>query len=148
MDILEGVIVSEQKVIFHPQGNIMHAMKQSAPGYVGFGEAYFSGIKYNEIKGWKCHTKMTLNIVVPIGEILFVMYDDREESKTFKKHFYIKLGRENYKRLTVPPMIWMAFKGIGENENMLLNILDFEHDPNEAIGKPLEQFVFPWDKIY
>ena len=37
-----------------------------------FGEAYFSKIKFNKIKAWKYHSKMTLNLAVPHGKVKFV----------------------------------------------------------------------------
>lgn len=79
----------------------------------------FSTIIKDEIKGWKKHSKMILNLVVPIGTIQFVIYDDRAKSSTYKQFFTIKLSQENYQRLTVPSGVWMAFKGIGEDLNML-----------------------------
>ncbi|MFW5625378.1 MAG: dTDP-4-dehydrorhamnose 3,5-epimerase, partial [Campylobacter hyointestinalis] len=66
---MDGVILTPLKQIYNPKGNIFHAMKNSDIGYLGFGEAYFSTIDQNKIKGWKKHTKMTLNLIVPIGEI-------------------------------------------------------------------------------
>ena len=73
---MDGVVLTPLKQIYHPKGDIFHAMKKSDIGFDGFGEAYFSTINQNDIKGWKKHTKMTLNIVVPVGNIEFVVYDE------------------------------------------------------------------------
>ena len=124
------------KQIFNPKGDIFHAMKKSDSGFDGFGEAYFSTINRGDIKGWKKHTKMTLNLVVVSGEIEFVIYNEEE-------FFSVKLSHNNYQRLTVRPNLWMAFRGIGEN-NMLLNIANIEHDPNEAETRDLESIVYEW----
>jgi len=122
----------------HPKGDIYHCMKKSDVGYDEFGEAYFSTINKDDIKGWKKHTLMTLNLVVPVGEIKFVIYD--EEDKSF---FTQTLSGENYQRLTVRPNAWVAFRGIGEY-NMLLNLASIEHDPNEALNIPLEEISYEW----
>jgi len=124
------------KQIFNPKGDIFHAMKKSDSGFDGFGEAYFSTINRGDIKGWKKHTKMTLNLVVVSGEIEFVVYNTEE-------FFSVKLSHNNYQRLTVKPNLWMAFRGIGEN-NMLLNIANIEHDPNEAETRDLESIIYEW----
>ena len=55
-------------------GDVLHAMKDTDDGFSGFGEAYFSSIEKGCIKGWKKHTNMTLNIVVPVGVIKFVFF--------------------------------------------------------------------------
>lgn len=135
---MDGVILTSLKQIHHPKGDIFHGMKKSDEGFDGFGEAYFSTINQDDIKGWKKHTKMTLNLVVPVGEIKFVVYD--EETKDF---FSVKLSQNNYQRLTVKPNIWMAFQGVGEY-NMLLNLASIEHNPNEAITIDLSEINYEW----
>ena len=88
---------------------------------------------------------MILNLVVPIGTIQFVIYDDRAKSSTYKQFFTIKLSQENYQRLTVPAGVWMAFRGISKDLNMLLNIASIEHDPTEAITKQLTDINYTWN---
>jgi dTDP-4-dehydrorhamnose 3,5-epimerase len=135
---MDGVILRPLKQIYHPKGDIFHAMKKSDDGFNGFGEAYFSTINKGDIKGWKKHTKMTLNLIVPVGEIEFVVYN--EETKEF---FSVKLSQNNYQRLTVKPGLWMAFRGCGEY-NILLNLASIEHDPNEAINIDLSEINYEW----
>ena len=135
---MDGVILTPLKQIYHPKGDIFHAMKKSDIGFDGFGEAYFSTINQNDIKGWKKHTKMTLNIIVPVGNIEFVVYD--ENSKEF---FSTKLSHNNYQRLTIKAGLWMAFKGL-DKYNMLLNLASIEHDQNEAINIGIEEIKYGW----
>jgi dTDP-4-dehydrorhamnose 3,5-epimerase len=143
---IEGLILTPLKKIFHRQGDIYHAMKKSDEGFLGFSEAYFSNIHYGETKSWKKHLKMTLNLIVPIGEIKFVFFDDRTESKTKNRFFEISLSINNYYRITLPPNIWMAFKGIGKSTNLLLNIANLEHDPFEIERKELNDIPFKWSR--
>ena len=88
--IMDGVIITQLRHIHNPKGNILHVMKKSDKGFGNFGEAYFSTINQNDIKGWKKHTKMTLNLVVPLGEVQFVIYDQYSEN-----FFNIKLSPNN-----------------------------------------------------
>jgi len=132
------LILTPLKQIHNPKGDIFHAMKKTDIGFDGFGEAYFSTINQNDIKGWKKHTKMTLNLVVPVGAIEFVVYD--EDKKDF---FCVILSQKNYQRLTVKAGLWMAFRGIDKN-NMLLNLASIEHDPNEALSIELEEIKYEW----
>ncbi|MCE5175221.1 MAG: dTDP-4-dehydrorhamnose 3,5-epimerase [Bacteroidales bacterium] len=141
--MIEGVILTPLKQIYHPKGDLFHGMKKSDPGFTDFGEAYFSTIHAGEIKPWKKHFRMTLNLIVPVGKIRFVIHDDRTESPTRDETMSIELGPENYKRLTVPPGLWMAFEGIGETLNLLLNVADLEHDPEEVERADPDRFVYP-----
>lgn len=140
---MKGLIISELKQIHNSKGDILHALKKSDKSYNNFGEAYFSFVKYNQIKGWKKHNKMTMNLIVPIGEIKFVLYDDRDK-KSDPKIKEIIVGQSNYKRLTIPPNIYVSFKGISKNINLILNVADIEHDPNESINLDLSAIAYEW----
>lgn len=142
--LIDGIILTPLEKIIHPKGDVMHGMKKSDQGYTEFGEVYFSTIFKDEIKPWKKHQKMTLNLIVPEGEIKFVVFDDRQTSKTKGNFFDINLSPQNYCRLTIPPNVWMAFKGIGCKKNILLNIADMEHDPEEIVRLELNQIPYNW----
>jgi len=133
---MDGVILTPLKQIFHPKGDVFHAMKKSDPGYEGFGEAYFSTVHRGDVKGWKKHLQMTLNLVVVSGEIEFVVYDGTD-------FFTTRLSHDNYQRLTVKPGLWVAFRGIRES-NMLLNLANLEHDPKEAVNIELSDIQYEW----
>ena len=137
---MDGIVLTPLKQIHNPKGDIFHAMKESDKGFDGFGEAYFSTINKNNVKGWKKHTEMTLNLVVVSGEIEFVVYD--ENSKTF---FNVILSQDNYQRLTIRPNLWVAFKGL-KDDSMLLNLASIEHDPNESINIDINQIRYGWGK--
>jgi len=144
---IEGIVLTDLKRINHPKGNIYHAMKKSDKGFEGFGEAYFSTIKENEIKGWKKHLKMTMNIIVPVGEVTFVLFDDRENSNSVNNFFSVTLSPSNYYRLTVPPGIWYAFKGHNHDLNLILDVADMEHQPDEIIRANIDNIHFEWESI-
>lgn len=93
---IDGVILTPQKIISVDGGNVLHAMKRDDPGYTTFGEAYFSTVKSQVIKAWKRHRRMTLNIVVPVGSIRFIIVDDRN-IKASKPHYQeVILSKDNY----------------------------------------------------
>jgi len=135
---LDGVILTPLKQILHPKGDIYHAIKKSDDGYSEFGEAYFSTVHKGDKKGWKKHKEMILNIIVPVGMIEFIIYN--EEDKEF---FTTILSTENYQRLTVKAGLWMAFRGIS-SVNLLLNIASLEHDPAEAVTLDIEEIRYEW----
>ena len=105
--MIDGVYCTKLNIISTPGGDVLHAMKNIDNGFVDFGEAYFSEIEFNKVKAWKRHTKMTLNLVVPVGRIKFVLFDDRMAGISIQFQ-EIKMSRENYFRLTIPPMIWVG----------------------------------------
>lgn len=144
MGLISGVELTPLKIIKNPSGDVFHALKSNETSFKGFGEAYFSTVNKGVAKGWKKHSRMTLNLIVPAGSIQFVLFDDRPESITYKTLQEIELSIDNYQRMTVPPGIWMAFKGTGENRNILLNIADIPHDPSETESLFLVNDIIPY----
>jgi dTDP-4-dehydrorhamnose 3,5-epimerase len=136
---VDGVILTSLKKISHPNGDIFHAMKASDKNFFGFGEAYFTSVKQDKIKGWKKHAEMTLNLIVVVGEVQFVVHDH-------KGFFNVILSKNNYQRLTIAPGLWVAFKGLSK-ENIILNISNIEHNPKESTNLDLNSFNFKWFKI-
>ena len=144
MGKIDGIILTPLRRITHPKGDILHGMKHSDPGYSAFGEAYFSSILCNDIKAWKLHKQMTLNLIVPVGSVKFVMIDMRKNSNSFNDSFEVTISKDNYQRLTVPSGVWFGFKGIGSNLNLIMNIASIEHDPNEVDRKEIEEIKYNW----
>lgn len=142
---IEGCFLTPLRIIPTENGEVMHAMKNSDPGFAGFGEAYFSAVDNGQAKGWKKHSLMVLNLTVPVGAIRFVLFDDRPASKTSGLVAQVVLSPQNYQRLTVAPGVWMAFQGVGKEKNLLLNLASIPHQPDEAQALPLQNDQIPFD---
>jgi len=139
--MIKDVLITKLDVMEAPGGGVMHAMKETSIGYGGFGEAYFSQIDSGAIKAWKRHREMTLNLIVPLGKIKFVLFDDRDNRPKFQE---VIISKSNYCRLTVPPMVWMGFQGLSENKSILLNIANIEHNIDEVDRKEIEKIQYEW----
>lgn len=139
MKISEKISLTPLKKIDLDDGDILHALKKSDPGYAGFGEAYFSFIKFNAIKAWKLHKEMTLNLIVPVGEVRFVFFSEQDAS-----FLEVEIGKKNYQRITVQPEIWFGFKGIHESTSIIINIANIEHNPDEGLKKSINEFNYEW----
>jgi len=130
--MIDGVIISPLKQILDERGKVMHMLRDDSEGFVGFGEIYFSVIYPGVVKGWHMHKTMTLNYAVPHGNVKVVLYDDRQGSSTKGEVEEIFLGPDNYCRVTVPPMIWNGFKGVGDETSIVANCASIAHnDPGE-----------------
>ena len=134
--------VEDLKVIPVEGGDVKKFLRSDEDSFYGFGEAYFSFIKEGKIKAWKLHTEMTMNLVVPIGEVGFVFY--YENCSSFE---VFKIGTKNYKRLTVPPNIWFGFKGLGLYSNLVVNLSNIVHDPSESKKSDLSKIKFDWNNL-
>ena len=129
--MIEGVVVTPLRQIFDERGKVMHMMRADSPAFKNFGEIYFSCTHPGAIKAWHLHKRMTLNYAVIYGEIKFVLFDDRPNSATRGEVQELFLSPENYCLVTVPPMIWNGFKGLGYRDAIVANCSTLPHDPDE-----------------
>ena len=121
-------------IIDNNKGKIFHALKATDQDFQTFGEAYFTEIIKNETKGWKKHSHMTMNLIVPVGRVIFHIWDDEKN-----QGYNVDLSSDNYRRLCVPKNYWVSFTGY-QDFNLILNIASIEHDPEEALNAPINSY--------
>lgn len=132
------VIYSKINVISQDKGDIFKLLSNDSQGFDKFGEAYYSSINFNEIKGWKKHLKMQCILIPVSGDVDVVTFCI--ESKQFEKY---NLNIKDPYRLIIPPNIIFAFKG-NEASNCILNIGNILHEPEESITFNLDEFKYDW----
>ena len=145
---IEGVTIKQLKIIPNFKGDVLHMMRNDEQDFKSFGECYFSEINPSIIKGWKKHINQTQNFSVPVGRINIVLFDDRQDSKTFKNIIEITLGRPDlYNRIKISPGIYYSFKCISTSPAMIINITDIPHDKNESLTIDLSDNYIPFEWI-
>ena len=140
--MINGLKCESLPLISSEKGSVIKILQRDGNFFTKFGEAYLSTVKKNQIKGWKKHTKMTCNLVVITGEIEFIIHDFRDEDSTILESKNFILNQEEYKKLTIPPNLWFAFRGV-KKKNVVLNITDIIHDDAEVLGKDIDCDIFP-----
>ena len=140
---LANILVTPLRRIETVSGDVLHGMKQSDAGYTGFGEAYFSWVSAGAIKAWKRHSQMTMNVVVPVGQVKFVF---RCVTSDGVEEFRVEeIGVDRYARITVPPGIWTGFQGMSTSPSLVLNVANIQHDPNEVEYLALSDINYVWN---
>lgn len=143
----QEVYLNKLKRIAVSQGDVYHGIKASDRSFKGFGELYFSRIESHRVKGWKRHKRLTLNLMVPVGEVRFVVFA-HDSGTCLPSHLVsdCRLGADvNHQRLTVEPGMWVAFQGIGQGINVVANVIPEEHDPTETDNLDLNEISFDWE---
>ena len=143
--MIEGVVITPLRQIFDERGKVMHMLRSDSPNFKDFGEIYFSCTYPGVIKAWHLHKEMTLNYAVIHGSIKCVLFDDRPDSKTSGRIEEYFLSPENYSLVTVPPLIWNGWKGIGNEISIVANCATIPHDPDEIERKPASDKSIPYD---
>jgi len=132
MDMIEGVIIQDLKIIPDERGPVMHMLRSDSPLYSSFGEIYFSTLNPKCIKAWRRHLKMNQHFAVPVGKIKLVIYDSRMGSRTQGMLFEYYLGPpDHYKLIKIPPLLWYGFQSLSESASLIANMTDIPHDAAE-----------------
>jgi dTDP-4-dehydrorhamnose 3,5-epimerase len=142
--MIKDVVIQKLKQIIDDRGRVMHMLRLDNPLYQNFGEIYFSEILPGVIKAWKRHKKQTQLIAVPIGMIQLAIYDDREDSASQSHSQVMKLGRENYCLVKIPPGLWYGFRCISDIPALIANCTDLPHDPGESENNNLSELNLLW----
>jgi len=143
--MIDGVYLTPLRQILDERGKVMRMLRSDDPHFQGFGEIYFSCVYPGAIKGWHLHSRMTLNYAVPHGSIKFVLYDDRVGSPTRGEVQEFFLGPDNYQLVTVPPLVWNGFKGIGTEMAIVANLATISHDAGEIQRRDPFDSSIPYD---
>ena len=143
--MIDGIKITPFKQIEDDRGKVMHMLRNDSANFVKFGEIYFSTVHPNKIKGWHIHKKMTLNYAVVQGEIKLVLYDARPNSKTKGEIQEFFLSQSNYKLISVPPLVWNGFKGIGKQTAIVANCADLPYEDSEIERKSAFDKTIPYD---
>lgn len=144
--MISSVTLTTLKRVEVTNGDVYHGLRASEETYMGFGELYFSRIEYGKVKGWKKHTKFTLNLTVPAGQVRFVVFSSDTVTglpATLVGEYCIGADK-NHQRLTVPPGYWVAFQGLEESLNVIANVIPEEHIPSEAENIELAAIPYDW----
>jgi len=145
--MIDGVAVRPLRRIPDERGTIMHMLRADDPHFDRFGEIYFSRVYPGVVKGWHRHRRMTLNYAVVTGMIKLVLYDDRPQSPTRDELTEIFIGDEQYALVTVPPLVWNGFKGLGTVPALVANCATEPHDAAEIerLDPASPRIPYHWD---
>ena len=148
--MIAGVRITPLKQILDERGKVMKMLRNDSPNFSGFGEIYFSCVYPGVVKAWHIHKQMTLNYAVPQGRIKLVLYDDREESPTKGELQEIYMGSDNYCLVTIAPLIWNGFKGIGTEMAIVANCSSIPHDPAEIerLSPINDSIPYDWELVH
>ena len=135
MSEIDGLVVTPLRRIPDERGAVFHMLREDSPAFERFGEIYFSMVYPGAIKAWHLHREMTLNYAVPVGMIKLVCYDDRSGSPTNGNLVELHVGELNYVLVTIPPLVWNGFKGVGATPALVANCSTVPHRPDEIERK-------------
>lgn len=139
--MIEGVKVKKLKVIPDERGRLMEMLRSDDEVFEKFGQVYMTTTYPNVVKAWHFHKEQSDNIVCVHGMIKLVLYDQRDDSPTFKSVSEFYLGAHNPLLIHVPPDVCHGWLCVSEEEAIIINI------PTEVYtyDRPDEHRIDPHD---
>lgn len=143
---IHDVFTAERKKIGDERGAVFHVMRLDSPEFISFGETYVSTVNPGVVKAWKKHLAMHQSLTVPVGQVEFVIFDDRKNSPSRGFIQKIEIGENEYRMLRIPPGVWYGFRGVGKENAVIVNCASIPHDPLEVERLPesTDQIPYRW----
>lgn len=120
--MIDGVKVKQLKVIPDERGRLMEILRIDDDLFDRFGQVYMTTAYPGVVKAWHYHKIQDDRFAVVKGMMKLVLFDDREDSSTRGEINEFFLGEYNPLLVRIPRGIYHGFKGIGEEEAIVINI--------------------------
>ncbi len=138
--MIKGVSVKKLNFICDERGRLMEILRKDDAIFEKFGQVYITTAYPNVVKAWHLHKKQDDFITCIKGMIKLVLFDGRENSKTFKEVDEFFVGDFNPVLVKIPKGVWHGFKCVSKDEAILVNI------PTEKYNrKRPDEFRLPFD---
>jgi dTDP-4-dehydrorhamnose 3,5-epimerase len=103
-------------------------------------------IRPGKVKGWHKHHLHTDRIFISQGTVKVVLYDDRQDSPTYRKVNEIYRSEHHRTIMTIPPFVFHAHQNIGQTEALLISMptRPYNHLDPDVFRLPLENDYIPY----
>lgn len=144
---IDGVVLNQTAVIGDDRGVILELVDLRQEYWsAGAPYVYMGTCRPSRAKGWGMHKLHTDRYMVLSGEMLLVLYDDRDDSPTrgIVQEFY--LTRDGLNQLSIPPGVWHAHLNPGQTDLVFANAptKPFEHGDPDKWRLPLDTDQIPY----
>lgn len=149
--LIEGVKIKKLKILSDERGKLMEILRSDEPIFERFGQAYVTICKPRIVKGWHYHKVQTDHFTCLQGTAKVVLYDAREQSKTYRQVNEFVMSWENPLVLKIPTFVYHGFTALGNQEAMILNIPTQVYrysDPDEFRANPFSgEIPYDWGDV-
>lgn len=129
--MIEGVEVKKLIVHNDERGRLAELLRADDKIFIKFGQVYMTTAYPGAVKGWHYHKKQYDYFSCVKGMIKLVLYDSRNNSKTKGEINEFFIGVHNPLLVRIPPDVYHGFKGISDEEAIVVNVITEPYNPKE-----------------
>lgn len=108
-------------------------------------DVYVTTIRKDAIKAWHGYNTKSLYWTVVRGIVQLGLYDDRVDSITYGVNDTLFLGQGAYFSVLVPPGIYNGFKGISNEDAVIVVQADEYYGQINRKSYDIGEFNYDWD---
>ena len=120
--MIQDVVLKKLKPLADDRGFLMEILRSDEGIFDRFGQCYVTMVRPGIVKGWHYHKKQYDHFCCLRGTAKVVLYDGRENSKTYGEVNEFILSLETPLLVKIPPYVFHGFTAAGEEEAMILNL--------------------------
>ena len=149
--MIEGVVVKKLKPLVDERGFLMEILRSDEGIFDKFGQCYVTMVHPGIVKGWHYHKKQYDHFSCLQGTAKVVLYDPRENSKTYREVNEFILGLETPLLVKIPPYVFHGFSAEGKKDAVILNLpteLYHYSEPDEFRESPFSgKIPYDWGMV-
>lgn len=150
MNLINGVKIKKLNYRCDERGRLIEILRNDEGMFKEFGQVYLTTVYPGVVKAWHYHKLQEDHFFVVSGMLKLVLYDDRPESETKGMVNEIFMGEYETILVKIPPMVYHGFKGISQEETLVLNIPTKAYNlenPDEYRVDPHENHIpYQWER--
>lgn len=125
---INGVVVSKPPVHSDHRGSLVEMFTHPDFWNFNFAYAYQTSIRPGMLKGWFAHEHKNDRYHLVTGELLVLLYDDREDSPTRGLTQKLVLSEATSRQVLIPAQVWHLSLNIGNSDAILVNLPSTHYD--------------------
>jgi len=126
---IDGVVIREVLHVPRDHGVITEIFRPEwDPTGLPVVHLYQSRLFPGAIGAWSCHMDSIDRLFVNQGHLKIVLYDGRDESRTFGQVMELHVGDARPAFLVIPPGVWHGLQNLGASDALMLNLPTHAYD--------------------
>ncbi len=144
---IDGVIFRESKNIITSNGHTTEGYREDWHLHDEKIRHIISvNLRQNAISAWHIHKFQIDHIFVIAGTLQVALYDDREDSSSYKQLEVRNISHLRPGVLVIPPGIWHGLKNISDKESIFINYFNnaYRYDDPDEYRLPVDSDKIPF----
>ncbi|MBU1164102.1 dTDP-4-dehydrorhamnose 3,5-epimerase family protein [Patescibacteria group bacterium] len=142
--MIDGVEIKKLKVMKDKRGFLMEMLRNDDEMFDTFGQVYMTGVKKGYAKAWHYHKGQIDRVTCVLGQALWVMYDARKNSPTYKEVQEVIMTDPTTSGeqviVKVPIGVLHGFTAHNCDEARIVNVPNQKYDYEEP-----DELRYPWN---